>query len=174
MEYEYFIAKGARVICNHKTWDIHWNSWRNEAEHCEIVSTPRFKCDGKFAGKEDFDYYDEYIVVKLKGEDGKVFTETLDRLEPDFAPASLSEEDLKTLWNEMRKGSIYYEDYRNSVGVYEKTAIAYFEGYAEAHWHDTKEKFPTLSEEELEEKHWETMSAEEFAEYCKGCEYFYC
>lgn len=178
MDYDEFIKKGARVICHHKVWsEVMWSrsgfGWIDKEEHCEIVSKPRYESDGRFANKADFYYYDDSIIVKLKGEDGREFTETLDKLEPDFAPAALSEEDLKTLWNEMSKGSIYYADYRNSVGVYEKTAFNYFEGYAEENWRETKEKFPNLSDEELEEKHWQTMSAEDFAYYCKGCEYSY-
>lgn len=175
MEYKDFIKKGARVICHHKVWrKVYWSDsgygWLNESEHCKIVSQPRYEDSGKFANKEDFNYYDDSIIVDLKGEDGKVFTTTLDKLEPDLDPATLSVEDLKTLWNEIAKGSIYYADYRNSVGVYEEIAYNFFEGYAEENWYDLKESFPNLSDEELEEKHWETMSAEGFAYYCQSCE----
>lgn len=175
MDYKDFIKKGAHVIRHHKKWKkVMWSNsgygWVDETEHCEIISQPRDSETGRFTN--DF-YWDDSITVNLKDSNGKTFAETINNLEPDFAPCELSDEDLKTLWNEMNKGSIYYADYRNSVGVFEKTAYDFFEGYAEENWYDLKDEFPEISDEELEEKHWDSMCAEGFAAYCQSCEYLY-
>lgn len=174
MDYKDFIKKGSHVIWHGEYFDEQkfkntGAGWVKGHKHVQIISQARDD-EGKFTS--DF-YWDEDVTVNVKDENGKIFQTAICNLEPDFAPGGLSNEDLKTLWNEMGKGSIYYADYRNSVGIFEETAYNFFEGYADENWYDLKEEYPELSDEELEQKHWDSMNAESFAEYCKGVEYLY-
>ena len=147
MEYKDFIKRNSSVIWHGEFWDKESYKrtgcgWVKKWKRAKIVSTPRDTETGKFTN--DF-YYDDSITVNLKDRDGNVFESTLDKLEPDVDPSTLSEEELTKLWNEISHGSIYYSDYRNSLGVFQEVAYDFFEGYAEENWYDLKEEFPKLS-----------------------------
>lgn len=155
-------TKGTIVIYHYKEWRrVYYNEsgydWVSAWKRAVILSTPRDEY-GRFTN--DF-RYESYVSVNLKDEGGKIFTTTLDNIEPDIDPASLTNDELATLWGEIVRGSMYYSDYQNSLGVFQNTALNYYEGFyeelryeygsdEEADWHDT---------------------AEEFAYYCQGVEY---
>lgn len=161
MEKNYF-KKGAQVIYHFKVWQkVMWSKsgygyvprWKRAV----IVSPPRDEY-GKFTNNFD---WPEDVTVTLKDEDGKVFTSTLDEIEPDVDPATLSKKELRKLWNEISHGSMYYSDYRNSLGVFENIAMNAYEGYFES----LREE---LSDEEAEEKE----CADGFVDYCLSVECF--
>lgn len=159
MEKNYF-KKGAQVIYHHKVrrkvlWSDSGYGYVDEWKRAILVENPRDEY-GRFTN--DFQY-ESHTFVKLKDEKGTIFTATLDEIEEDVDPAMLSFDDCKKLWREICKGSLYYSDYRNSLGVFEETAYNYYEGYWEY-----------LVEEYGEEKADEKDTAEEFAYYCTGCE----
>lgn len=106
--------------------------------------------------------WEDSVTIKLKDEDGNIFTTTLDNIEPDIAPASLTHDELATLWGEIVRGSMYYSDYRNSLGVFENTALDYYEGF----WESLVDEYGSEAEAEKHD------TAEEFAYYCEGCEYY--
>lgn len=161
MEKNYY-KKGSQVIFHFKEWRrVYYNesgydyvpTWKRAV----IVSPPRNE-QGRFTN--DF-YYEDEVSVKLKDKDGKVFTATLDRIEPDVDPCTLSREELMKLWNEISHGSMYYSDYRNSLGVFENVAMNAYEAY-----------FEYLREELSDEEAEEQECAEGFADYCLNNECF--
>lgn len=162
MEKSYY-RKGSQVIYHFKEWRrVYYNesgydmvpTWKRAI----ILSQPRDSETGMFTN--DFRWEDS-VSVKLKDAKGKVFTATLDEIEPDVDPSTLSEEELVKLFGEIIRGSIYFSDYRNSLGVFEEVASDAYDGY----WEFLTEE---LSHEEAEKKE----CAEGFAEYCQGVEYF--
>ena len=170
MEKNYF-KKGSHVILHGEFWDPesyknNGSGWIKTHKHATVSCNMRDEY-GRFTKDAD-----DAVTILLKV-DGKIIEAEMRNVEPDVAPPSLSFEELEKLWGEIRPGSIYYADYRNSLGVYERTAYDYVEGYEEENYYDLKENFPNLSDKELEEKHWETLSAEGFAIYCQGCEHIY-
>jgi len=157
-----YFKKGAIVIYHYKEWrKVYYNAlgydWVPVWKRALMLENPRDEY-GRFTN----DFSDEYAVnLKLKDEDGKIFAATLDEIEPDVAPGALSHEELVRLYNEISHGSMYYSDYRNSLGVFENTALDYYEGF----WESLKYEYG--SEEEADRHD----NAEEFAYYCEGCEY---
>ena len=159
-----YYKKGAFVIYHYKEErKVMWSDTGYGLVGCwkraVMLENPRDAGSGSFTN--DF-YYEDCVSVKLKDEDGKIFTTTIDNIEPDIAPASLTHDELVTLWGEIIRGSMYYSDYQNSLGVFQNTAMDYYEGF----WEYLKDEYG--SEEEAE-KH---DTAEEFAYYCEGCEYY--
>lgn len=159
MEENYF-KKSAQVIYHYRVWrKVLWSDsgygYVDEWKRAILLENPRDEY-GRFTN--DFRYKSD-ISVKLKDEQGKIFTATLDEIEEDVDPAMLSFDDCKKLWREIRKGSMFTCDYRNSLGVFEKTALDYYEGFLEY-----------LVVEYGEEKANKKDTAEEFAYYCTGIE----
>jgi len=156
-------TRGTIVIYHYKEWRrVYYNEsgydWVSAWKRAVILSTPRDEY-GRFTN--DF-RYESYVSVNLKDEGGKIFTTTLDNIEPDIAPASLTHDELVTLWGEIVRGSMYYSDYRNSLGVFENTALDYYEGF----WESLVDEYGSEAEAEKHD------TAEEFAYYCEGCEYY--
>lgn len=100
------------------------------------------------SGETDYDEDTPYCILK----DGDV----LRVVEEDdvCSPRSiedLSEDELKQLWRDIRRGSMYYDDYRNTVDVPDAVAMdawedfhnSLYDEYGEggADEHDTAEKF---------------------------------
>lgn len=158
-----YYKKGVIVIYHYKEWHrVYYKEggydWVSAWKRAVMLENPRDEY-GRFTN--DF-RYESYVSVKLKDEEGKIFTATLDEIEPDIAPGALSHEELVQLYNEISHGSLYYSDYRNSLGVFQNTASDYYDGF----WEYLKDEYG--SEEEAE-KH---DMADEFAYYCEGCEYY--
>lgn len=159
-----YYKKGAFVIYHYKVErKVLWSDTGYGLVGCwkraVMLENPRDAETGRFTN--DF-YYEDWVSVKLKDEDGKIFTTTLDNIEPDIAPGSLTHEELIKLYGEIVKGSLYYSDYQNSLGVFQNTASDYYDGF----WESLVDEYG--SEDEAE-KH---DTAEEFACYCEGCEYY--
>ena len=158
-----FFKKGAHVIYHYKEWrQVYYlthgtHDWVHTWKRATVLETPRDEY-GRFTN--DF-RYERDVFVKLRDNDGKVFTATLYELEPDVDPGSLTDDELKTLWSEISHGSMYYSDYRNSLGVFENTALNYYEGYFEELCDELGSPFNAEQEQ----------CAETFAEYYQGCEY---
>lgn len=157
---ENYFKKGAQVIFHYKEWrKVYWSEsgygYVDTWKRAIMLENPRDEY-GMFTN--DF-RYESYVSVKLKDESGKVVFTTMDKIEADIDPAMLSFDECKQLWREISRGSMYYSDYRNSLGVFENTAYDYYEGY----WQCLVSEY---GNEEAEEKD----TAEEFALYCTGCE----
>lgn len=88
--------------------------------------------------KKYADKYSDYSVaiVTFYTEDDKSF-EVIDikpineSLSEDFNPNNLTEEQLWKLRNEIRLGSLFTRDYRNSFGIPEENCFSFFDGYLE-------------------------------------------
>ena len=148
-----YYKKGASVIYHYKDWrkvyrgDLAYgyvSAWKR----CTVVCTPR-NAYGQFTADE----YDMEFVT-LKDEGGRTFQTSMEDVEPDRDVETLSREELVKLWGEMCKGSMYYSDYRNSLGVFENSAMEWYEGF----WMYLASEF---GEKEAEEKD----TAENFADY---------
>ena len=155
-------TKGTIVIYHYKEWRrVYYNEsgydWVPTWKRALVLSTPRDEY-GRFTN--DF-RYESYVSVNLKDEEGNIFTTTLDNIEPDIDPASLTCDELAKLWGEIARGSLYYSDYQNTLGVFQNTAYDYYEGFCEELWYEYG------SSEEVV-KH---DTAEEFAYYCQSVEY---
>lgn len=168
MEKNYF-TKGKPVIYHYKEWSrVYWNDsgwgYVDKWKRAILLTNPRDE-EGKFTN--DF-RYEWRVSVKLKDEDGKIFTASLEDVEPDVDPSELSYDDLLKLWSEISHGSMYYSDYRNSLGVFENTAYDYYEGFCECVYYDLKD---SLGREPTEEEISKFENDHDFAEYCMGVEY---
>jgi hypothetical protein len=158
-----YYKKDAIVIYHYKEWHrVYYNAlgydWVSVWKRAVMLENPRDEY-GRFTN----DFSDEYAVnFKLKDEDGKVFTATLDEIEPDVAPGALSHEELIRLYNEIVRGSLYYSDYQNTMGVFQETAYDFYEGF----WEQLKDEYGSEAEAEKHD------TAEAFADYCEGCEYY--
>lgn len=155
-----YFKKGAQVIYHYKEWrKVLWSDsgygYVDEWKRAILLENPRDEY-GRFTS--DFTY-ESYVFVKMKDEDGNIFTATLEEIEEDVDPAMLTFDECKELWSEICRGSDFYCDYRNSLGVFENTAFDYYEGFWEY-----------LVDVYGEENAYEKDTAEEFAEYCTGCE----
>ena len=148
-----YYRKGASVIYHYKEWrKVYWSDsaygyvpvWKR----CTVVCTPR-NAYGQFTADE----YDMEFVT-LKDEGGRTFQASMEDVEPDRDVETLSREELVKLWGEMCKGSMYYSDYRNSLGVFENSAMEWYEVF----WMYLASEF---GEKEAEEKD----TPENFADY---------
>lgn len=72
-------------------------------------------------------YDDDYVVLVV--DDKHVIAESYECEDEWCSPYDLGEEELKTLFSEIRRGSIYLSDYRNSVGVTWDEASDYCDDY---------------------------------------------
>lgn len=153
-----YYRKGAPVIYHYKEWRrVMWSDsgygWVPVWKRCTVVCTPR-NAYGQFTAEEwDMEF------VTLKDKDGRTFQASLEDVEPDRDIGTLSREELVKLWREICKGSIYYSDYRNSLGVFENVAMEWYEGF----WTYLAESFGA---EEAEKED----TAENFADYVFGTE----
>lgn len=163
MKQNYF-TKGAQVIFHFEEWTkVLWSAsgwgyvprWKRAV----VMETPR-DSEGRFTN--DYRYEDE-VNVRLKDEDGKIFTTTLDNIEPNIEPSELSHEELIQLYGEISHGSMYYSDYRNNLGVFQNVAMDFYEGFYDS----LRDEYG--SEEEAD-KH---DNAENFADYCEGCDWYF-
>lgn len=148
-----YYRKGARVIYNYKVWRrVYWSDsgygWVSEWKRATVVCTPR-DCDGRFTSDEN-----EMEFILLKDEKGNVFNAMMDEVEKDRDIFDLTREELMELWRQVCKGSLYYSDYRNSLGVFENNAMEYWEGF-----------YMSLVDEYGEEKAEEMDTAEGFADF---------
>lgn len=166
---EHVFKKNEQVIYHFKEWTkVMWSEsgWGHvdRWKRAIIWSTPRDVETGRFT--TDYRYEDE-VIVTLKDEDGKVFETTIDKIEQDVDPCDLTTEELVSLYGQMQRGSMYYSDYRNNLGVFEVTAMDFYEGYEDEVWDDLKEE---LGREPKTEEFNERLSADGFAAYCQSCE----
>lgn len=127
---EKYLKKNAPVIYHYQELrEVMWSDTGVGLVPCHkkavMIDNPRDEY-GRFASTED-----EYNTVKIKTEDGRIFTTELRNIEPNRDIVDLSKEEVKKLWDEIKKGSMYYSDYSNSLGVFENVAMDYYEGYAE-------------------------------------------
>ena len=151
-----YYKKGASVIYHYREWRRVW--WSDSGygyvpvwKRCKVVCTPR-NAYGQFTADE----YDMEFVT-LKNEDGRTFQASMENVEPDRDVETLSREELVKLWGEMCKGSIYYSDYRNSLGVFENSAMEWYERF-----------WGYLVEEHGEDAADVEDTAENFADYVLG------
>ena len=162
MKQNYF-TKGAQVIYHFKEWSrVYWSEsgygWLSKWKYAVVMETPR-DSEGRFTN--DYRYEDE-VSVRLKDEDGKIFTTTLDNIEPNIEPSELSHEELIQLYGEISHGSMYYSDYRNSLGVFQNVAMDFYEGF-----------YMSLKDEYGSEEADKHDNAENFADYCEGCDWYH-
>lgn len=80
---------------------------------------------GKYTNQND----DEMYILK-KCDNEYLIVEKSD-IEEYSSPYDLNEEDTETLFNEIRRGSIYLSDYANSVGCTWNEASSFCDGYYE-------------------------------------------
>lgn len=154
-----YYKKGASVIYHYKEWRrVYWSDsgygyvpvWKR----CTVVCTPR-NAYGQFT-TEDWDM--EFVT--LRDEDGRTFQASLEDVEPDRDVETLSREELVKLWGEIRKGSIYFKDYQNSLGVFDEVAHDWYVSF-----------WMYLSGEHGEKEVEQKDTAENFADYvlCGEC-----
>lgn len=160
MERIYF-KKGAQVIYHYEEWcKVMWSEsgygYVYKWKRAVMVENPRDEY-GRFTN--DFRYESD-VFVKLKDENGNIFTATLDEIEPNIEPSELSHNELLQLYGEICRGSIYFSDYRNSLGVFQNVAMVFYEGFYDS----LREEYG--SDEDANEHD----NAENFANYCEGCD----
>ena len=154
-----YYKKGASVIYHYKEWRrVLWSNsgygWVNEWKRCKVVCTPR-NAYGRFTADEwDMEF------VTLKDKKGRIFHASIEDVEPDRDIETLSREELVKLWGEMCKGSVYYHDYKNSLGVFEIVACDCYDSF----WAYLSGEFGETEAENLD-------TAENFADYvlCGEC-----
>jgi hypothetical protein len=129
--------------------------WCPVWERALVLEIPRDEY-GRFSSDMD-----DYDTIKLKTESGKIVVAKLGNVEHDYDPSTLSDKELEVLYHQIVKGSLYYADYRNTLGVFENTACDYYEGFVE----DLRS---TYGSDELAD---EFDTVENFVDYCKGVEY---
>lgn len=119
--------KGVQVIYHYK--ECHKVAWSPSGygmvemhKRAVITEQPR-------DSRGRFTWLPEHFT--LKDEDGNVFEAWADEIEPNIDPTELSEDQLKKLWGEIRRGSCLLSDYENSVGVFRDMACAYYESFRE-------------------------------------------
>ena len=165
---EHIYARGEQVIYHFKEWrKVYWSDsgygWVPQWKRAIIVSPPRDEY-GRFTN--NYRYEDE-VTVKLKDEDGKTFETTIDNIEQDVDPCTLSADELVKMYGQLKRGSMYYSDYANTLGVFEVTAMDFYEGYVEEVYGDMKEQLGREPENEEVEAQ---LSPDGFAAYCQSCE----
>lgn len=151
-----YYKKDAPVIYHYKEWRrVMWSdsgygyvpAWKR----CKVVCTPR-NAYGRFTTEEwDMEF------VTLKDKDGRIFQASMEDVEQDREMTSLSRKELIKLWGEICKGSIYYSDYRNSLGVFENVAMEWYDDF----WNYLVEVY---GEKEAEKKE----TANNFVDYVEG------
>lgn len=161
---ENYFKKGAQVIYHYREWrKVMWSDsgygYVDEWKRAVMVENPR---DEYGCFTNDFRYESD-VFVKLKDENGKIFTATLEEIEPNIEPSELSHEELIQLYGEISHGSMYYSDYQNSLGVFQNVAMDFYEGFYDY----LRQEYG--SEEEAD-KH---ENAENFADYCESCDWYY-
>lgn len=75
-------------------------------------------------------HFDDEMYILIKEDNEYLIVEKTD-IEEYSSPYDLNEEDTKTLFNEIGRGSIYLSDYANSVGCTWDEASSFCEGYYE-------------------------------------------
>lgn len=80
--------------------------------------------------------YGDEILILVKEDDFPLFDTNTEyviidatEIEEHKSPYDLNEEEQKTLFNEIRRGSFYYSDYKNSVGCTFKEALSWSDSY---------------------------------------------
>ena len=97
-----------------------------DAEEEEVLYNGNlYDVRGKYTNRND----DEMYILK-KDDDEYLIVEKTD-IEEYSSPCDLNEEDTETLYNEIRRGSIYLSDYANSVGCTWNEASSFCDGYYE-------------------------------------------
>ncbi len=123
-----YYKKGAPVIYHFQEWrKVYWsqsgygyvNSWKR----AKLTSTPRDE-NGRFTNDES-----RIVLLFLKDENGATFQADINEVERDRNITTLSKEELIKLRKEIVGGSIYSDDYRNSLGVFENTVSDYYDCY---------------------------------------------
>lgn len=61
-----------------------------------------------------------------------------------------TKEDLQQLRSQICLNSIFYNDYRNSFGISEKSVCDFFDSYYSYIWEIAEEENPNLNEDEIE------------------------
>lgn len=157
---ECYYKKGASVIYHYREWRrVYWGptgyGWVDCWKRATMACSPRDE-NGRFTNDEN-----EMFFFRLKDEKGNQFNATISEVEPDRKVTALTREELIKLWKEIRRGSLYYKDYSNSLSVFEERAHDVYEGFL-AHLmseyedgrielHDTAEEFADYVEGYLED-----------------------
>lgn len=101
--------------------------------------------------------YGDEMLILVKEDDFPLFDNHTEcviidatEIEEHKSPYDLNEEEQKTLFNEIRRGSFYYSDYKNSVGCTFEEALSWSDSYYawlneefgdEADYHDNLESW---------------------------------
>lgn len=109
------------------------------------------------SGECDYDEDTDYCILK-DGDELKVVEE--DDVCSPRSIEELSHDELMTLWGDIRRGSMYTDDYRNTVDVPDDAAMQAWEDF-----------YNELYEEYGEAHADEHDTAEEFADYCDAIEF---
>lgn len=97
-----------------------------DAEEQEVLYNGHlYDVRGKYTNR-----YDDEMYILKKCDNEYLIVEKTD-IEEYSSPYDLNEEDTETLFNEIRRGSIYLSDYANSVGCTWNEASSFCDGYYE-------------------------------------------
>ena len=97
-----------------------------DAEEQEVLYNGNlYDVRGKYTNR-----YDDEMYILKKCDNEYLIVEKTD-IEEYRSPYDLNEEDTETLFNEIRRGSIYLSDYANSVGCTWNEASSFCDGYYE-------------------------------------------
>ena len=143
------IRKGCKV----RYVKTHYNLWGNPIsttnEVVTITDNPRDPETGRYCSAQDWHAY-----VKVRNGKGTEYEAECDDLEVYNTMGDLTHDDYMQLRREIRHGSIYLSDYRNSFGVDENEVYSASEGFGmETGWNDDED------------------TPEAFADYCDAIEY---
>ena len=142
------IKRGERVRYEHTRYHIWGNPLETIEEVVTIIDRPRDEI-GCFCRETAYG-----ARVKVRFDNGLEDDVDCDELSVFNTMADLTHEDYARLRGEIRHGSMYLSDYRNSFGVDVNTVYAASEGFGmETGWDDEQD------------------TPENFADYCDGIEW---
>lgn len=131
LDYKHFVKKGNQVIFHYKRLTKNPipgeenHIWIHAWKRAVILSQPRHWRNLRFTK----DYED--ATVKVRFEDGEREVVDVEDLEADVEPSVLSKEEVIRLYNEICRGSMFLDDYKNSLGVFQEVACSCYDSFLE-------------------------------------------
>ena len=144
------IRRGERVRYVKTHYSPIWgNPMGTTNEVVTITDNPRDPETGRYCSASDW-----HATVKVRNGEGREYEAECDDLEVYNTMGDLTHDDYMQLRREIRHGSIYLSDYRNSFGIDENEVYSASEGFGmETGWNDDED------------------TPEAFADYCDAIDY---
>ena len=130
MKTDCYYKKGAPVIYHYQDlrrvyWKKSGYGWVDVWKRATLIAPPIDE-EGQPTECED-----DICTLLLEDEQGNKFEAYLSEVEPDRKITDLTREELIKLYGQVCRCSIYYKDYKNTLGVFENVVLDCFEGFWE-------------------------------------------